>query len=1404
MDPALQELIAEGEPDDEVAVVVRLHHGARAPAALRLVAEFGVVATARTARSALRALHADPAIASIKAPRDYARELETIHDDGPGAGEADDPPDIAPDDVRRPPDLPETGRGTAVCVIDWSLDYAHPDFRNADGSTRLLGLWDQRGPAVPANRYGYGRIHTPAALDRALGQPDPFAALGYTPAANAHGTHVLGIAAGNGRAGGPQGIAPEAGLIFIHLGSGGGDLGNSIELLEAIDFAVRTAADRPLVFNLSLGRHGGSHTGTLLVERAIDWLLINRPGTAVVQSTGNYYSRDVHMSGRISETRTARLPFRMTRRDAIPVSVEIWYNGADEFAARMRGPDGASAVAALGHDAPVRLADGREVGHLYHRIADPNSGDNMINLFLRREAVAGVWEIEIEGIDVVDGRWHAWIERNAACPRCQAQFRHDLADPRSTTGSICNALRTIAVGAYDGHDPAHALASFSSVGPTRDGRRKPLLVAPGVRVLSVRSRSDPTATPGYMRMSGTSMAAPHVAGAIALMMQAAGLQRVTSLRRALFATLAAPGADDPRWGYGQLAIAEAVTRARALPPPVATPPRPPAPPREGESMSQDLVDAATRLLSDGVAAADFPTALAGEPPLAMLRRALDPDDGSIGVVAWQGQRLAGDLRSGDVLLRHGPTRAPRVAVILDPTPLGAGAMRRLGVVTEGPLPGRYVRVIEPGGGPIGFARRVTGPDGLMLRDSVILRHAGEAADESVPPPSGPHPMVRRGSTGPAVAEAQAKLNRVHAKRVTAMQSPIDRCPLTVDGIFGQNTGAATLSFQRIAFPGQPSEWDGVIGPRTWVLLDAYARDTPGGDVPPIIPPIIPPIVPPIIPIGNVVLRPERWLGLLGTRNNAPITTQNAVKALVDGRATYAAMADDIRAAQGDRAFIYLLGWDIYDNFPLLVGDCNATLGALLRDADSRGVQIRAMIWDNLTKPRKNNDDVARINALTRGGGIIDSRTGGAVPISAAQVDAIMTAAAGAMSLATLDPAVRREWEKIRDDIAQRLRGIKAAHHQKVLVIFTGERLIAYCGGLDLNPNRVPPDITSCGTGDHGPILPSDPQHDTHCRIVGPAARELLRTFVDRWMDHPAARPIDAAKGALLGEPVGNIPAPQIPNPSPADAPFGGSCSVVIARTWTPVRGSTRPPKQRDIRDLLLVAIANAQRFIYIEDQYMIDIATANALNSVIDRLSHITIVIPGNEITSLGFPQFYRQQFIDAVIAGKSPDVAGKLQIFQLNKPRGSAPNSFGRESYCHSKCWVIDDELAVIGSANCNRRGYQHDSEVDAFIFDDAIASPPLVALAARGESAEISASGLTFAQQFRMRLWTEHLGVTAPTDGTDVSQWPGFSSPMVPNPLLGVARFDPVHPPHHPIINRVIAVIAPPLLDLIDPASP
>lgn len=893
MDPGLRELIAAGRPDDDVSVIVRLHPDRPAPPGLRLVASFGDVATGRTQRGMLAAIHAHPSVASLKAPRIYASEDRNPFGDRPvpvepGLSEAD--PSPVDSDVRRPTGLAETGRGTVVAVIDWGIDFAHQDFCDARGHTRLLAIWDQRGPGRPAP-YGYGRIHSRAAINRALTAADPFGALDYLPSASpapSHGTHVMGIAAGNGRAGGPSGVAPGADLIFVHLGPGLGDLGNSVDLLEAIDFVVRTSGERPVAINMSIGRHAGPHDGTLLVERAIDWLIVNRPGTVVVQSTGNYFSRNVHMEGRLREARTARLPFMLPRSDAHPATVELWYKGPDRFVARAVAPDGSVVTADPGSAAALNDARGQEVARLYHRMADPNNGDNLIALVLRPMAPSGDWLLEISGTDVVDGRWHAWIERNAACPPCQATFQPNRASRKTTTGSICNAMRTIAVGAYDAHDSAMPLAIFSSVGPTRDGRQKPLLAAPGVRILSVRSRQSVQETPDYVRMSGTSMAAPHVTGTAALMLEAAGAQPIASLRRTLFSTLDSPprnASHADRWGYGLLNIERAVAAARRLrsgqhPVPVPMEFAAPEVPHFLRAGQQETIamehesnifyhaenePAATTAPSDPAAlaapaeppavdpvtaepvtppepaaaqpAAD-PAPTAPEPlpqpaampdPKTLINMAVNPQVPSTQIVGWPGTRLAVPLIAGDIIVRGRNRVRRRAKMVSRPALVRRAQLRAMRAARRGrgraSEAGFYVETI----GDEGF-ERIAGPDGLLLPDVTIVRSLeamGGGLVYETTPPLVARPSIRTGSRGPAVTEAQTRLNSVHTNRTGSGQSPIDRCPLVVDGVFGQNTRAATISFQRIAFPGQPVEWDGVIGPKTWTaLIAASAAITP--------------------------------------------------------------------------------------------------------------------------------------------------------------------------------------------------------------------------------------------------------------------------------------------------------------------------------------------------------------------------------------------------------------------------------------------------------------------------------------------------------------------------------------------------------------------------------------------------
>ncbi|MBB5788967.1 S8 family serine peptidase [Jiangella mangrovi] len=563
MDPALWQLLRaeRATPDSEIEAIVRLRDARAVVPGVRLVARFGRIATCRLPVGAVPAVRRHPAVRSLKASRRYGPDPPVSLGASSGAAGGDRP------GTRRPPELDAaglTGDGVVVGVVDWWLDVDHPAFRDAAGRTRLLALWDQRsrddggGPAPEP--YGYGRVHDRAAVDAALRTGDPYDALGYHPAVadrggGTHGTHVAAIATG---------VAPGAELVFVHLadrGTGGlATLGDSVRLLEAVDFVRRTAGRRPWVVNLSVGRHGGPHDGRTLFELALDELLRATTGALVVQSAGNYFRARAHAAGTVAPGATRTLTFRTRPGDPSRNELEIWYDGGDRFDVRLTPPGRAPGPwVRLGEQVPVR-ADGDTVGRLYHRAADPNNHDRQVDAFLEATAPAGDWTVSLRAAHVRDGRFHAWLERDDRCAPCQPRFVPADVEPTGTIGTIATGRLPLVVGAYDARDPAAPLAPFSSTGPTRDGRGKPDLVAPGVGVLSARSApAGSHRSPGALtRKSGTSMAAPHVTGAVALCLQATGgrLGAVELRRLVLDAVRPAPRASPPgRAGAGYLDLA---------------------------------------------------------------------------------------------------------------------------------------------------------------------------------------------------------------------------------------------------------------------------------------------------------------------------------------------------------------------------------------------------------------------------------------------------------------------------------------------------------------------------------------------------------------------------------------------------------------------------------------------------------------------------------------------------------------------------------------------------------------------------------------------------------------------------------------------------------------------------------
>ncbi|WP_246501582.1 S8 family serine peptidase [Mesorhizobium caraganae] len=461
---------------------------------------------------------------------------------------------------------PHGGSGVVVGIVDFGCDFAHRNFRRPDGKTRLLAIWHQAGIATPDSPFGYGRVHSTAEIDAALASPDAYAALGYWPSPDnaqqhgTHGTHVMDIAAGNGAGSGQPGVAPEADLIFVEAAisdivwQGPGTInqafGDSVQLLEAVRYIFDTAGERPCVVNLSLGTNGGPHDGTSLVEQGLDALMAEKPNRAIVIAASNSQEDGIHTSGNVAGDADHDIVWEQSGHGG--GEFELWYAGGRRLEITLIAPDGT----VFGPVAPgTNLAigsPGNVAIFVSSRLDDPNNHDNVIGVWLAAGLSDGNWTLRFKSLDSEAVDYHAWIERDDT-----AQSSFAVPVPTHTLGSISTGRSTVVVGSYNAHKAAFPLSSFSSSGPTRDGRNKPEVSAPGQDVVAARSRTGT----GVVRKSGTSMAAPAVSGLVVLILAEAhrngAALDIQELRdRLIRGALTNPpvlvaGRWDPRYGYGR-------------------------------------------------------------------------------------------------------------------------------------------------------------------------------------------------------------------------------------------------------------------------------------------------------------------------------------------------------------------------------------------------------------------------------------------------------------------------------------------------------------------------------------------------------------------------------------------------------------------------------------------------------------------------------------------------------------------------------------------------------------------------------------------------------------------------------------------------------------------------------------
>ncbi len=454
------------------------------------------------------------------------------------------------------------GAGSIIGVIDTGIDLRHPHFINPDGTSRILLLWDQGAKALPDSAVHYGREYTREQINAALrGAATAADCLPTDP--DGHGTHVCGIAAGGG-GGRPihLGLAPDSDLIVVALNHADSlTPAWSAHAFEAFDYVVKNAAGRPLAINFSQGMNGGGHCGETVFETGLD-NFARLPNVAIIKSAGNEQQMRIHAGGtlRAGETREVRMEVRDgNARDDV---LEIWFADDDDISVGLRAPgEGAARLVARGAKDVFTTPAGNVV-RIEVEADSEQTGDTVAAIIISGGSApyiqSGPWTLVLRAGVVRFGRFDAWIERTVRPGGEQMRFAETCHDPTRTISIPGTARNIITVGAYVmGDAPGDvALYDSSSLGPTRYGRCKPELVAPG-EVKSARSGTQSTVV-----RCGTSMAAAVVTGAAALVMsQRDGLtcaQLKQILVRSARAAGPSDGVPDNAWGYGKLDVQAAL------------------------------------------------------------------------------------------------------------------------------------------------------------------------------------------------------------------------------------------------------------------------------------------------------------------------------------------------------------------------------------------------------------------------------------------------------------------------------------------------------------------------------------------------------------------------------------------------------------------------------------------------------------------------------------------------------------------------------------------------------------------------------------------------------------------------------------------------------------------------------
>ena len=434
------------------------------------------------------------------------------------------------------PVLNNQGAGVIVGFVDTGINYTDSLFRNVDGSTRIIGIWDQTNnsdnsnnieneTAKPFSAFSalYGTQYTAEEINLALNSDNP-ASIVPTRDENGHGTFLASIAAGNrDERAGFSGAAPQASIAMVklkpakqylrdfYLIQDGAEAYQENDIMMGVSYLYFLARkySMPLVVCIPLGTNMGSHMGMSRLGQYLNQVSLSN-GSAVITAAGNETGARHHFRAVMdADTDEVTAELRVGEREA-GFSRELWAENMGAYTVGFISPTGEVAreisVPLRGENTVSFLLEQTQIT-VYTQIADVSSGSQFI--FMRFEnPMSGIWRILIRNSLDIRETFHIWLPVRGFISDETYFLRPD---PDTTITDPGNARYPITVTAYD--HTKNSIYIHASRGYSLSGQIKPDLAAPGVNILgaSVSGRR-------LTRMSGTSVSAAHLAGAAAILL----------------------------------------------------------------------------------------------------------------------------------------------------------------------------------------------------------------------------------------------------------------------------------------------------------------------------------------------------------------------------------------------------------------------------------------------------------------------------------------------------------------------------------------------------------------------------------------------------------------------------------------------------------------------------------------------------------------------------------------------------------------------------------------------------------------------------------------------------------------------------------------------------------------------